>query len=253
MAAVKSFFQYVVKKQHGFGNFVFKQQIGQLEIIFVIQDIQVFNHTFVSDVPTCEADYLVEDGKSIAHTAVGFLCDDSQGFGFGVDMFQFGNVLQMVDSVFDADAVEVINLATAQNSRQYLMLFRCGKDEDGMMRRFFQCFQKSIEGGLRQHVDLINDIYLVLADLWRDTYLLNQRTDIFYRVVAGGIQLMYVVRTLFVECQTRLTLIAGFAFGSGGLAVDGFGKDTCTRCFSHSTRSAEQVGMCQLAGGNSIF
>ena len=168
-------------------------------------------------------------------------------------MFQFGNVLQMVDSVFDADAVKVINLATAQNSRQYLMLFRCGKDEDGMMRRFFQCFQKSIEGGLRQHVDLINDIYLVLADLWRDTYLLNQRTDIFYRVVAGGIQLMYVVRTLFVECQTRLTLIAGFSFGSGGLAVDGLGKDTCTRCFSHSTRSAEQVGMCQLAGGNSIF
>lgn len=80
-------------------------------------------------------------------------------------------------------------------------------------------------------MDLINDIYLVLADLWRDTYLLNQRTDIFYRVVAGGIQLMYVVRTLFVECQTRLTLIAGFSFGSGGLAIDGLGKDTCTRCF----------------------
>jgi hypothetical protein len=49
---------------------------------------------------------LVEDGKSVAHTTVGFLCDDSQGFGFGVDMFQFGNVLQMVDSVFDADYSE---------------------------------------------------------------------------------------------------------------------------------------------------
>ena len=71
-----------------------------------------------------------------------FCCDDSQGSGSAFDMFQFGNVLQMVDSVFDADAVEVINLATAQNSRQYLMLFRCGKDEDGMMRRFFQCFRK---------------------------------------------------------------------------------------------------------------
>ena len=169
------------------GTFVSKQQISQLEIIFVIQDIRVFNHAFVSDVPTCEADYLVEDGKSVAHTTVGFLCDDSQGFGFGVDMFGC-NVLQMVDSVFDADAVEVINLATAQNSRQYLMLFRCGKDEDGMMRRFFQCFQKSIEGGLRQHMDLINDIYLVPLTICGGirTCSISERIS-STEVVAGGI------------------------------------------------------------------
>ena len=95
-------------------------------------------------------------------------------------MFLCGDVLQMFDRVFDADAVEVINLATAQDSRQYFMLFCCGKDEDGMLRRLFQCFQKSIEGGLRQHVDLINDIDFILADLWRDTYLFDQRTDVFY-------------------------------------------------------------------------
>ena len=53
--------------------------------------------------------------------------------------------------------------------------------------------------------------------------------------------------------QHALTITLKNAIATGKLAIDGLGKDTCTRCFSHSTRSAEQVGMCQLAGGNSIF
>ena len=48
-----------------------------------------------------------------------------------------------------------------------------------MLRRFFQCLQKGIECGGRQHVYLVNDIHLVLADLGRDAYLLNQGTDVF--------------------------------------------------------------------------
>ena len=36
-------------------------------------------------------------------------------------------------------------------------------------------------------------------------------------------------------------------------AIDGFGKDTCTRGFSYSARTAEQVGMSKLAGCNGFF
>ena len=108
-------------------------------------------------------------------------------------MFLLCHILQVLCGIFNADAVEIIDLATAQDSRQYLMLFGSGKDENGMMRRLFQGLQKSIEGSLGQHVYLVNDIYFIFADLRRDTYLLYQRTDVFYGVIAGGIQLMNVI------------------------------------------------------------
>ena len=64
---------------------------------------------------------------------------------------------------------------------------------------------------------------------------------------------MYVVRTLFVESGARLTFVACLAFGGGVHAVDGLGKNTGTSSLAYASRSAEEVSMCQFAGGNGIF
>ena len=179
MVAVKPFSKNIIEREQAFGYFIFQEEIGQLEIIFVVQYVQVLNHTLVGDVPVGEAHYLVEDGEGVTHTPVGFLCNDVQGFRFDFDVLLAGYVLQVFHRIVDRDAAEVVNLASAQDGGKNFMFLSGGQNENGMLWRFFQCLQKSIESGGRQHVHLIDDVHLVLADLGRDAYLLNQGTDVF--------------------------------------------------------------------------
>ena len=213
MVGIEAFAQYIVQQYHGFRYLVFQEIVYQAEVIFVIQHIQVLDGSLVGDVSSGEAGYLVEDGKCITHTPIRFLGDDCQCFRLSMDTFLLGYILQVCYGILHIDAVEVIDLASAQDGRQNLVLLGGSQDEYGMMRRFFQCLQECIEGRLRKHVNLVDDVYLVLADLWRDAYLVNQGTDIVHRVVRCSIEFVYVVRALFVECHARFALVASFPIG----------------------------------------
>ena len=153
----------------------------------------------------------------------------------------------MVDSVLYRHSLEVVYLTTAQDGGQYLMLLGSGQNEDDVCRGFLQRLQESIESCRREHVDLVDDKNLILAHLRRNASLLHQRLDVFHRVVGCCVELKDIQRALLIERLTTLALIAGLAIGRRILAVDGFGKDTCASGFSHASRSAEQIGMCQFA------
>ena len=79
----------------------------------------------------------------------------------------------MSHDVVHTHALEVVNLASAHDGGQNLMLLSGGENEDGMLRRFFQCLQEGIEGGLLEHVHLVDDKHLVFANLRRYAHLLN--------------------------------------------------------------------------------
>jgi hypothetical protein len=70
-------------------------------------------------------------------------------------------------------SLEVVNLASAQDGRQNLMLLGSGEDEDDMLRWLFQRLEKGVEGGCREHVDLIDDKHLILAYLRRNAGLFH--------------------------------------------------------------------------------
>ena len=57
-------------------------------------------------------------------------------------------MLQVSHDVIHTHALEVVDLTTAHDGRENLVLLCRGKDEDGVLRRFLQCFQKRIEGCL---------------------------------------------------------------------------------------------------------
>ena len=61
---------------------------------------------------------------------------------------------------------------------------------------------------------LVDNIYFILANLWRDAYLFHQLTDIVHRVVGGSIKFMDIIRPLFVESHTRFTFVTGFTIRS---------------------------------------
>ena len=122
-----------------------------------------------------------------------------------------------------------------------------------MAWRLFQCFQESVESRSGKHVHLVDDIYFVFADLGWDAYLFHQLADVVDGVIGSGIQFMDVVGTLLIEGCARLALIACLSVRGGTHAVDGFGKDAGTSGFSHATRTAKEVSMRQLSGGDGIL
>ena len=90
----------------------------------------------------------------------------------------------------NADAVEIVSLATGENGRKNLVLLRGRKNEYGVGRRLLQCLEEGVEGRLGQHVHLVDDIDTVPADLRRNLDLVHQCLDVVHTVVGGGIQLV---------------------------------------------------------------
>ena len=122
-----------------------------------------------------------------------------------------------------------------------------------MRWRLFQCFKEGVESGLREHVHLVYDEYLVLACLWRYKGLLHERLYVLHRVVACRVKLKDVHRPSLVEGPATLTLVASLTVACGVLAIYGFREDAGASGLSHSTRPAKEKSMCQLARPNGII
>jgi hypothetical protein len=68
-----------------------------------------------------------------------------------------------------------------------------------MCRRFFKRLEKSIEGSLREHMYLVDDIYTVFSHLRRYTDLIHQGLDILDSVVGSRVKFMYAIGTAFCK------------------------------------------------------
>ena len=253
ISTIKAFAQYSVKNQHHLAHLVFQGKIYDSEIVVTIQNVEVFYHLLVGDVALAEAGSLVEDGESVSHTSVSLFCNDGKCLLLILDAFLFCYHLQMVDGVRHGHALEVVNLTSAENGRQNLVLFGSGKDKDYMRRWFFQRFEEGVESCGTQHVDLVDDKHFVFSYLWRNAGLLHQGLDLVNTVVAGSIQLKDIEGTLFVERATALAFVACLTVFVRVLAVDCLGKNSGTSSLSHTSRTAEKIGMSQLAALYCIF
>ena len=204
----------------------------------------------IGDMPLGRSGHLVKDGQSVAHGAIGLLGNDVERCRLGLDMLLLADILQLLHDIGHRDSGKVIDLAARQNGGDHLLLFGGRQDKDGIFGRLLQRLEEGVEGSLRQHVHLIDDEHAVTSRLRRNAHLFGQVADVVHAVVRCAIQLIDIVGALLVECLARCALVAGLAIGSGVLAVDGFGKDTCTGRLTHATRAAEEVGMRQTSAGN---
>ena len=250
---VKSFAQDIVQDQDGRPDIPGKHCIRQPEIIFVIQDVQVIDNCLIGNISICKTDHLVEDGQRVAHTAIRFLGNHIQGFRFSRHPFAGRDIFQMFHHIGNRDTRKVVYLATGQDGRQDLVLFRRSQNEQGMMGRFLQCFQKRIESCRTQHMHLVDNKDLIFSD-WRwNTHLVDQGTDVVNRVIGGCIEFRDIIRTLLVECLAGFAFVTGFPVGSRIQTIDRLGKDTGARSLTHSTGTAKEIGMSQLVTLYCIF
>ena len=253
MTAIEAVVDDVVQQYHDIGHLVLQRQVDDVEVVLRIEHIQVVYHLLVGDVPLTEGRHLVEYRQSVAHTTVSLLGNDVQCLLLVGDAFFLGHHLQMVHDIGNSHTLKVVYLAPTDNRGQDLVLLGRGEDEDDMCWRLLQGLEEGIEGSCGKHVHLVDDEHLIFADLRRDACLLHQHLDVLHGVVRGSIQLEDVIRPLFVEGLAALTVVACFPLFGGRLTVDGLGEDACAGSFSHASRSAEKVGMCQLSALHRIL
>ena len=243
---VEALGQDLVKGEERAGVVPCQEVIYQGEGELVVQYVQVADDVFVFDVLSAEGHRLVEDGERVAHGTIGLGGYYVEGFVVYLYAFFFRDTLEVAHHVGDGDAVEVVGLASAQDGGKDLVLLGGGQDEDGVCRGFFQCFEEGVEGGLREHVHLVDDIHAVLSYLGRHLNLLHECLDIFHGVVGRGIQFVDAVASPLLEGDAGLALPAGFHLGTRVGAVDHLGEDTGRGGLTHAARSAEKVCVREL-------
>ena len=193
MQGIEAFDKYIVESQKGRRIISPEESIHKRETILIIKYIKIAQDILIVDVCTAEGNRLIEYGKGITHSSVSLMSDHMQRLIIYRHSLILSHHAQIQHNILDSDPVEVICLATRKNRRQDLMFFRSGENEYGMCRRFLQSLEKSIEGGLREHVHLVDDIDAIPAYLRRDTDLIHKGLDVFHSVVGSRIKFMYAI------------------------------------------------------------
>ena len=247
LTAVEAASDDLVEQYHNLRHLVGQRQLDNVEVVVGIEHVKVFDDLLIGDVALTERHSLIEDGQCIAHTTIGFFGNHGQRLFLVGDAFLLGHAFQVGDGVLNGHTLEVVDLASRDDGRQNLVLLGRGQDEDDVRRRLLERLQESVEGLLREHVNLVDDKHLVATYLRRYARLLHERLDVLDGVVRGGIEFENIVRTLLVERLARLAMVAGLAFLGRRQAVDGLGKDACTGGLSNASWTAEEVGMSQFS------
>ena len=249
---VEAFGQNLVQDQKSGGIVSRQKGVHQFETVFVVQDIQVADDVLIFYLRAAEGHRLVKDGEGVAHGAVRLGGYYVQGFVVNGNPFLFRDAAQVAHHVRNADPVEIIGLAAAQDGGKYLVFLRGGQNENGVCRRLFQGFEERIERRLGQHVDLVDDIDAVFSHLRGHLHLFHQGFDVLNGVVGGGIQFVYAVGTAFLERYAGFAFSAGLHVRSGMGAVNHFCENTRRGGFPYATRAAEKVGMRQLPSPDGV-
>ena len=95
----------------------------------------------------------------------------------------------MALNVLNLDGLEFKALDPRENGGRNLVQFRRRQDKNHILRRFFQSLQKGIEGSHGQHMNLVNDIDLVLGQAGGIGGLVSDVTDFINPVVRGCVNL----------------------------------------------------------------
>ena len=121
-----------------------------------------------------------------------------------------------------------------------------------MLGRFLHRFEQRVERRGGEHVHLVDDVDLVLADRRQIGYLVAQVADVVNAVVRRGIHLDDVHDGAGVNALTNFTLAAGV--GAGGVqTVNRLGKDLGAGRLAGAAGAGEQIRMADAPGRNLVL
>ena len=159
-----------------------------------------------------------------------------------LDVFEPGDVEQVIGDDGVGDAAEVEPLATADDRRQHLLRIRGGKDEFGVWRRLLQHLEQAVESGRAEHVHLVDVDDAELPAHRREAHRFPQVAHLLNAVVRCAVDLKHVHAAAFGDFHAHRGVRVEVGLRATG-AVEGFGEDAGGRCFAGAARTDEQVGM----------
>ena len=136
-----------------------------------------------------DCDTAVEQGKRVAHSAVGEPGYHVRSLLSKGDPLLLSYAEQPCGTVRDLNPAELEPLAAGKYRRGNLVKLRGRENEDNMRRRLLYSFQQRVERRRRKHVHLVEDIHAVLTANWRVRKLVLKLVNVADAAVAGSVQL----------------------------------------------------------------
>ena len=194
---------------------------------------------------------LLQRGKRVAHAALGMACHDGQRLVVVVETLLLAHVCQAALDILVTDAVEIEALTAREDCLQNLLRVGGAQHKDHVRRRLLERLEQRVKRRRREHVDLVDDIDLVLAThRGKVDGVDDLLAHIVYAGTACGIELVDI---RVVALGNELTLLASTvrhaaactlgARRLGIAAQQRLGQNARHGGLARAARSAEQVGV----------
>ena len=199
---------------------------------------------------------LVEEGERVARRALGGARDHAERRLVDLDRFLRGDALHQPDQASGLDPAEVEALAAGEHGDRHLAHLGGGEDEADVLRRLLERLQKAVEGGLRQHVDFVDDVDLVAGDRRPVARRLDDLADVVDAGVRGGVHLDHVDMAAFHDGGAVLAELLHVDRRPVDLAgervVERAGKDAGGRRLADAADAGEHIGLRDASGAERI-
>ncbi len=200
-------------------------------------------------------DSLVEDRLGVAHRALGGARDHGQRLVLGLDPLELADARQVGLDQRGVDAPQIEALAARQDGDGDLADLGGREDELHVRRRFLQRLQQAVEGLVRQHVDLVDDVDLVAGRHRRVAHLLDDVANVVDAGVGGGVHLDDVDMPAFHDGAAVLAFLPevdGRLVDVGSLVVERARQNAGGRRLADAAHAGQHPGLGDAAGGERV-
>ena len=204
-------------------------------------------HIFAAQRPLAVGDGLVGDGKRIPHAASGRLGDDVQRLGIEVQPFVRQHALQIAGDFLPGNVAQLKLQAAGQHGDRHLARVRGGEQKLDVRRRLLQGFQEGIEAGGGEHVNFVDEIYLVAPPGRQVLGVVQEFPGVVHPGAGGGVHLQQIDEAVLLNLPADGAISAGLG-RHPGLAVQAFGQNAGDAGLAHAASAGEHVGMMHPPG-----
>ena len=192
--------------------------------------------------PDIKCRALVKKAQGIPHRTVRHLRDIPDSLILYVPLFLPDQFREPCGNGIYGDPLEIIPLAAAQDRNRNLVRLRRRQDKYHIFRRFLQRLKKRVKSPYRQHMNLINNIYLIPPFCRAVRYFLPDLADIIHAVVRRRVDLDHIHRSSRRHRTAHGTLAARTSV-LWMLAIHRLGKYLRHASLTRSAGPAEQIRM----------
>ena len=198
-----------------------------------------------ADTPLAVRERRVQERQGIPETPVGRPGEEAEGIRLhrvGRHLLLREDPPERLADLGACDRPEIEALAAREDRRGQAPRLRGGQHEDDVGRGLLQGLEQRVEGGLRQHVDFVDDVDLAPPARRRVAGVLAERPHLVDAAIRGAVDLEHV------QSPARGHLAAGLARGAGHgaagpcpLAVQAHRQQAGRGRLAHPPWAGEQV------------